>query len=359
MPVTFSGDQPSSGDRIITPSWSFNRALRDHLGNEGLPAQNLIELFGPKGVGKTSLALSLLGCAASSRNKGVSICDLEIQSRDTVASILEKAGYDGDVHYIQQQAGERSEDTVERFVDRMYDMDRVTYQNPDVGLFDSIGAYRPSAEFEGKIGDANMGIKAREMGQIAGRFIRSLQLAKSPHVIIMTNHEHLPFQSIGHAPQPETGGGETKKYLSQIRIRVYEAWIKKEKWKQSKISGSVKLDGAWLLEGKVKENRSGISDQVFWAFMIGGEGLHGGLTAMIECLIMGHAESSAQSISESAKITLDGKSYGKFGSILKHRDDLDMFVPFQNRLRVEMVEDDETDTESVEVEDKPKKKRGK
>lgn len=358
MPITFSGDMPASDERVVTPSWSLNRALRDSQGNEGLPLRSLIEIFGPKGTGKTSLATSLLGYVAAKTGKGISICDLEIQSRETIAGILDRAGFAGNVHYIQQKADERSEDTVERFVDRMYDLQGVnqTYKNPDVGLLDSIGAYRPSAEFEGKIGDANMGIKAREMGQITGRFIRSLQLSKNPHTIIMTNHERMPFQSIGFAAQPETGGGETKKYLSQIRIRVYDAYIKKDKWKDSNMEGNIKLDGAWLLEGNVKENRFGISDQRFWGFMVGGEGLHGGLTAMVECLIMGYADISSKKFTETATISLDGKSYGKVKNILRDRADNDMFVAFQNRLRVEMVEEDD-DTESIEIEDKPKRKK--
>jgi hypothetical protein len=269
---------------------------------------------------------------------------------------LDNCGYDGEVHYIQQRDQERPEDTVERFCDRMFDLQgkNKTHENPDVGLFDSIGAYHPMAEVEGKIGDANMGIKAREMGQISRRFIRSLQLAESPHTIIMTNHEH-PNMSIGFGnPAPITSGGETKKYLSQIRIRLTDAYVKKESIKTANFSGMIKLDGSWLIEGKVNENRFGISDQKFYVYMVGGEGIHQGLTAIIECLIYGHAESSAQSIKESATISLDEKTYGKWGHLIhKRHDDPDMFIPFINRLKVQDVEVEEDETEVEE----PKKKK--
>lgn len=350
MPITFGGDVPQNTERVLTPSFTLNQALRDSLGNVGWPLRSLIELYGPKGVGKTSFSLSVLGWTASKAGKGVSILDFEGQNRDTVAGILENTGFDGGVFYIQNQAKERPEDTVERFVDRMFDKGdgknaEYRYNNPDVGLMDSIGGFHPAAEVEGKIGDANMGKKAFEMGQISRRYIRSLQLAENPHTIIMTNHEHPNFQSIGFGNSTITSGGEAKKYMSQIRIRLYDAYIKKEVYKNSAFSGSVKFDGSWLVEGKVNENRFGISDQKFWCFMIGGEGVHAGLTAMLECLILGHASSSAKTLSETSKISLDGVDYGKLGKIIRDRQDTDMFKAFRNALKMSAQVDD---TESVE-----------
>jgi RecA/RadA recombinase len=304
-------------------------------------------MYGPKGIGKTSFSLSILGDIANSTGKGISILDFEIQSKETVAGILDNSGFDGSVHYVQNQAKERPEDTVERFVDRMFDKgdgknSEYRYANPDVGLMDSIGGFHPAAEVEGKIGDANMGKKAFEMGQISRRFIRSLQLAENPHTIIMTNHEHPNFQSIGFGNSTITSGGESKKYMSQIRIRLSDAYIKKENLKDSSISGGVKFDGAWLVEGKVNENRFGISDQKFWCFLVGGEGIHAGLTAIMECLILGKAESSAKTLSETATISLDGTSYGKLGKIIRDRKDDELFKAFRNALKI--------DTESSEDE---------
>jgi len=348
MPIKFTGDIPSSTERVSTKSWSLNQALRDVLGNTGFPLKSLVELYGPKGVGKTSFALDILGTVATARSKGITILDFEGQENATVEGILSNTKYDGEVCFIRNQGEERPEDTVERFCDRMFDLQgkNKTYENPDVGLMDSIGGFRPMAELEGKIGDANMGTKAREMGQISSRFIRSLQLSQSPGTIFMTNHEH-PNMSIGFGnPAPITSGGETKKYLSQIRIRLTDCYLKKS---------STKFDGAWLMEGKVNDNRFGISDERFYAFMVGGEGVHKGLTAMFECLVYDYAESSAQSLRDSTTITLDGKSYGKIGRIIRDRKDDEMFVPFLNALKANAIVD-EDDTESIP---EPKKKRGK
>lgn len=347
-PITFVGDTPSSTERVQTKSHTLNLALRDVLGNTGFPLRSLVELYGPKGIGKTSFALDILGTVAVAQGKGVTILDFEGQDNNTVSGILENTGYDGEVHFIRNKGDERPEDTVERFCDRMFDLQgkNKTFENPDVGLMDSIGAFRPMAELEGKIGDANMGIKAREMGQISSRYLRSLQGSHNPGTIFMTNHEH-PNMSIGFGnPAPITSGGETKKYLSQIRIRLVDCYLKKS---------STKFDGAWLIEGKVNENRFGISDQKFWCFMVGGEGIHQGLTAMFECLVLEYAESSAQSLKESTTVSLDGKSYGKIGKLIRDRhSNPEVFIDFMNRLKVQEVE--ELDTESTE-EEKPKRKK--
>lgn len=335
MTITFGGDIPSSTERVQTKSWSLNQALRDVLGNVGFPLESLVEIYGPKGIGKTSFSLDIIGTVAVAQDKGVTILDFEGQENSTVSGILENTGYDGDVYFVRNKGDERPEDTVERFCDRMFDLKgkNKTYENPDVGLMDSIGAFRPMAELEGKIGDANMGLKAREMGQISSRFIRSLQLSQNPGTIFMTNHEH-PNMSIGFGnPAPITSGGETKKYLSQIRIRLVDAYMKKESIKTSAFSGQVKFDGSWLIEGKVNDNRFGISDQKFYVYMVGGEGIHAGLTSVIECLIYGYAESSAQMLKESATISLDGKSYGKMGKLIRDRNsDPEIFIPFKNAL---------------------------
>lgn len=335
MPIIFGGDIPSTTERVLTKSYSLNQALRDVLGNAGFPLRSLVELYGPKGIGKTSFALSILGTVAVAREKGITILDFEGQENSTITGILEGTSYDGEVYFVRNRATERPEDTVERFCDRMFDLQskNKTYENPDVGLMDSIGAFRPMAELEGKIGDANMGLKAREMGQIASRYVRSLQLSQSPGIIFMTNHEH-PNMSIGFGnPAPITAGGETKKYLSHVRIRLTDAYVKKEVIKTAKFSGQVKFDGSWLVEGKVNENKFGISDQKFYVYMVGGEGIHAGLTSVIECLIYGYAESSAQMLKESATISIDGKSVGKLGKLIRDRNsDPEIFIPFKNAL---------------------------
>ena len=88
MTITFTGDIPSSTERVLTKSYTLNQALRDVKGNSGFPLRSLVELYGPKGVGKTSLALSVLGSVAVAKSKGISILDFEGQEKGTVEASL-------------------------------------------------------------------------------------------------------------------------------------------------------------------------------------------------------------------------------------------------------------------------------
>ena len=60
MSITFTGDIPSSTERIETGYYSFDRALGDQIGNIGFPLQSLVEVYGPKGIGKTTFCLSMI-----------------------------------------------------------------------------------------------------------------------------------------------------------------------------------------------------------------------------------------------------------------------------------------------------------
>jgi recombination protein RecA len=323
MPISFSGDVPSSSERVLTGLYSFDRAVGDSGGRIGFPLRTLVELYGKKGVGKTSMCLSLMGRIANKTNKPISILDFERQDPDTVENILSNAGYEGDVHYITNQSKETPEDTLERFVDTMWS------KEPPIGLVDSIGGFYPNAEVEGKIGDSNMGVRAREIGQFSRRLVRSLQIADNPHSIFMTNHEH---PTIGGMTQGTvTPGGETKKYLSHLRLRIKPAFLGKS---------TIDYGSSWLIEGRVEHNRDGYSKTTFYVYMVAGEGIHTGLTAMWDCLVKGLATSSAANIKETSTISLDGKSYGKLKNILDKRKDAEMFVAFSNALKVETVEDD-------------------
>ena len=66
---------------------------------------------------------------------------------------------------------------------------------------------------------------------------------------------------------------------------------------------------------------------------------------MWDCIVKGFATSSAANIKETSTISLDGKSYGKLRNIIDNRKDDEMFVPFQNALKVESVESIDTETE--------------
>lgn len=341
MPITFTGDQLASTDRTPSGSDSLDHALGDALGNIGLPYRSLWEIYGPKSVGKTAFALSCAGIMATARHKNISILDLEIQERTTVEQILSKSGFDGELHYIMATGEETPEETLGRFTDRMIE------KNPDVAVVDSLGAYYPNATFEGEIGDRNVGQKAFEIGQFAARLMRALQISKDvPNAIFMTNHQHPTFGSM--VGGQETSGGVTKKFLSHVRIELKRAYLGQS---------VVDLGGSWLVKGRVENNRFGFSRREFYVYLVGGEGIHVGLSAMWDCIIKGEATLSSKKPTDATTVSMDGQSFGKLGILVRDRNsEPQKFVPFINKLKEIGLTQSQLEEDEEDEDEKPKKK---
>jgi recombination protein RecA len=336
-PITFTGDTFESTNRIVTGCHSLDWALADRLGNTGVPGRSTIEVYGGKNVGKTTFCVSLMGIIGYRLQKNITLLDWEGQSRETIEGILEAQSFFGSVNYMLNKGTESSEDTLERFVEALTD------DNQNVAMMDSIGAFRPTALMEGKIGDSNMGVFARETGQFVNKVTHITLRSEEPGVVFLTNHVH---PTIGSMVQGQTtSGGEKKKYLAHVRIDLKRAYIG---------NSPVNFGESYLLRGKIDSNRFGFSGREFYVFIVAGEGIHAGLTALWDCVIAGHAELSAKSIKESVVVSMDGVSYGKMRVILQNRNDKELFVPFINKLR----EGNDT-SEDVEEVEEPKKKRGK
>lgn len=339
MTITFSGDSFESTNRILTLCHSLDWALGDHLGNVGYPIKSVTEVYGAKGTGKTTLCTSLMGMIASRLQKNVTLLDWEGQSKETIEGILSAQNFYGTVNYLLNVSDESPEDTLERFVSE------IKNEEQNVGMMDSLGAFTPSALIEGKIGDANMGVMAREIGQFVSKVLHFSRQAEEPGAIFLTNHLHPKIGSM--VTGQDTSGGEKKKFLAHIRIDVKRTYI---------ANSAVSFGESYLLKGHVDHNRFGFDKRDFYVFILGGQGIHVGLTALWDCVMKKVATLSSKSIGAGNVVSLDGKSYGKIGYIIEHRnDDSEFFVPFQNALRENEIEI--PDEEKVEEEPKKKGKR--
>lgn len=342
MTIKFTGDRFESTLRVVTQCHSLDLALADRLGNVGIPIRSTIEVYGGKNVGKTTTVTSLAGMIGAKLGKNLTFLDWEGQSMETLEGILEAQKFFGSVNYMLNLATETSEDTLERFVEAIAD------DNQNVAIMDSIGAFRPTALLEGKIGDSNMGVFARETGQFVNKVTHISLRSGEPGVVFLTNHVH---PTIGSMVQGQvTSGGEKKKYLAHVRIDLKRAYI---------ANSAVNFGESYLLKGKVDSNRFGYSGREFYIFIIGGQGIHVGLTALWDCVIAGHATLSAKSIKDSVIVNMDGQSFGKMRSILKEKDNPEFFIPFINKLREEEVDEELVVEETEEEIEEPKKKRGK
>jgi len=276
----------------------------------------------------------MMGIIAAKLQKNISFLDWEGQSKETLEGILDAQSFHGVVKYILNKGNETSEDTLERFVEEVADDEQ------NVAMMDSLGAFQPNAMVEGKIGDSNMGVMAREIGQFVSKLIYVTRRSEEPGAIFLTNHLHPKIGAM--ISGQDTSGGEKKKFLAHVRIDLKRAYIG---------NSAVDFGESYLLKGHVDHNRFGYPKRDFYVFMMGGQGIHVGLTALWDCVIAKHATLSAASIKDSVVVNMDSQSYGKFRTILKEKDNKEFFVPFINKLR-----EGDTVLEEDEVEETPKKR---
>lgn len=177
------------------------------LGARGLPKGKLVELYGPEGSGKSSLALSV--AAEAQRNGGaVGYLDAECALNRDLALAM---GVDPERFVIAQpSSGEEGIGLVEEMVRS--------------GVFalvvvDSIAALVPQAELEAEVSDNHMGLHAR----LVGKFVRRITslAAASDTLVICINQLRVSLAAYGN---PETTtGGKALKYASSVRLEVRSA----------------------------------------------------------------------------------------------------------------------------------------
>jgi len=120
-----------------TGSVSLNTAL----GGYGVPQGRIVEIWGPTGGGKTSLALEIAWHIQNITNKGVVFVDIE-HKFDTDLFDQWKGGFNRNMtYYIEPWTGEQALDVIKSFL-----------QSPGVGaiILDSVGALMPAAFMDGE-----------------------------------------------------------------------------------------------------------------------------------------------------------------------------------------------------------------
>lgn len=165
-----------------------------------LPVGRIIEVFGPEGVGKTTLALNLI--------KGIS--DKKILYLDTEGTMDPErmARLELNAQNVHLKKMEYIED--------IYDSILENYQAYDLIVVDSVANCSFRTEFEGESADANIGVKAR----ILNKLMRILphKLRDNKCTLLLINQER---QSIGGYMQTiYTPGGNGIKYAASMRIRL-------------------------------------------------------------------------------------------------------------------------------------------
>ena len=190
-----------STDTIPTGSLGLDLAL----GIGGLPKGRIVEIFGPEGGGKTTLALHVI---AESQKKGGTAAFVDAEhaldpSRAEALGVNIK-----ELLVSQPDTGEQALEIVETLV---------RSGAIDVVVVDSVAALVPRAEVEGEMGDAFVGIQARLMSQAMRKLASAI--AKSKTLAIFINQLREKIGVMFGNPET-TPGGRALKFYSSVRIDI-------------------------------------------------------------------------------------------------------------------------------------------
>src|SRR5919109_5243387 len=180
-------------------------ALDIALGVGGLPRGRVIELFGPEGSGKTTVALHVI--AESQKLNGVAaFIDAEHALDPTYAGNL---GVDINSLLVSQP------DTGEQALE-IADM-LIRSGAIDVLVIDSVAALVPRAEIEGEMGDTHVGLQARLMSQALRKLTATVSKSGTTAIFINQIREKI---GVMFGNPETTPGGRALKFYSSVRIDV-------------------------------------------------------------------------------------------------------------------------------------------
>jgi len=301
------GDYPPI-ERVVTGLWSLDRALSSST-QIGFP-MTTYELTGFGGIGKSSWASSLLGFVSEFYKKDLVYAPIEPIDRDLLNSILDSVSFKQKAHII-------SEETDELMVDKFCEM--LSDDKFGTGIFDSLTAVSPIAEVESSSADMNMGRRARLAGVLARKLVHLNRFRSSPVATIIISHVASSMSPTPTNTGSATTGGETKKNLSKVRIKIR---------KMPEPTMTEMDENAYVIEGNVEKFNFGKDKRKFYNVVLGGKGVHVGMTAVYDCKRLGLCTFGRS-------ITLGGTKHGSMKSFIEkaHNGEVELFEPFIEALK--------------------------
>jgi len=198
-------------DVDVVPTGSISLDLA--LGVGGIPRGRVIEIYGPEGSGKTTVALHILAEAQKQNGVGAFVDAEHALDPDWA----KKIGVNVDDLLISQpDSGEQALQIVETLV---------RSGEVDVIVVDSVAALVPQAEIDGEMGEFQIGLQARIMSQA----LRKLSgiVAKTKTAVIFLNQTRMKIGIFFGNPET-TPGGLALKFYASARIELRRiAQIKK------------------------------------------------------------------------------------------------------------------------------------
>ena len=188
-------------EAVSTGSLSLDVAL----GIGGMPKGRVVEIYGPEGSGKTTIALHII---ASVQKEGGTAAFIDAEhALDPVYA--EALGVDAESLLVSQpDNGEQALEITEALA---------RSGAVDVIVVDSVAALTPKAEIEGEMGDSFMGLQARLMSQALRKMVGPI--AKANCLLVFINQLRDKIGVVYGNPEVTTGG-KALKYYSSVRIEI-------------------------------------------------------------------------------------------------------------------------------------------
>jgi recombination protein RecA len=201
--VMFLGDTKARMALDAIPTGSI--ALDIALGVGGLPRGRVVEVFGPEGGGKTTIALHVI--AEAQRKGGIcAFIDAEHALDPTYA-----AGIGVDIEALLVSQPDTGEQALE-----ISDM-LIRSGAIDVLVVDSVAALVPRAELEGEMGDAHMGLQARLMSQAMRKLTATVSKSRTCMIFINQIREKI---GVMFGSNETTPGGRALKFAASVRLDI-------------------------------------------------------------------------------------------------------------------------------------------
>jgi recombination protein RecA len=175
------------------------------LGVGGVPRGRVVEIFGPEGSGKTTLALQII--ANAQKDGGIAAFIDAEHALDP--GYARKLGVNLESLLISQpDYGEQALEIAELLV---------ISGSVDVIAIDSVAALVPKAELEGAMGDQHVGLQARLMSQALRKLTGAIHRSKT--CVIFINQLRMKIGVMFGNPET-TSGGQALKFYASVRIDI-------------------------------------------------------------------------------------------------------------------------------------------
>ncbi|MCX6088376.1 MAG: recombinase RecA [Caldiserica bacterium] len=197
------GDRKANLNVVVIPTGIFSLDIA--LGVGGFPRGRIVEIFGPEGGGKTTLALEAIASAQKQGGKALFV-DVEHAFFPEYAKNL---GVNIDELIVSQpDYAEQALEIIDTFV---------RSGAIDVCALDSVAALVPKTELEGDMGDSFMGVQARLMSQALRKLSGSISKSKTCMIFINQLREKI---GVVFGNPEVTPGGRALKFYSSVRLDV-------------------------------------------------------------------------------------------------------------------------------------------